>query len=163
MKEKITKIKEEISKNLEWIIRTSPPTRSGGLEKEIARVRGVKENCILTGGGSSDLIFLSFRQPLNSSSKVLVLDPTYGEYLTVLDNIIKCKVERFLLNRSEGYKVNLELLKDKLSEGFDLFVWVNPNSPTGLHVQKDEVEKILKEADNCKRIWIDETLSLIHI
>ena len=50
-----------------------------------------------------------------------------------------------------------ETLKKKLAEGFDLFVWVNPNSPTGLHVAKADVEAVLKESSECRRVWIDET------
>ena len=142
---------------LEWIMRTSPPTRAGGLEQTIAKARGVRDDCVLTGGGSSALIFLAFRHWLNASSRVLILDPTYGEYMHVLENIIQCKVERFLLGRRDGYNLNLKSLKKKISNGFDLFVWVNPNSPTGLHVATDEVEEVLRNSSGCKRIWIDET------
>jgi histidinol-phosphate/aromatic aminotransferase/cobyric acid decarboxylase-like protein len=146
-----------LRQHLSWIMRTSPPTRANGLEQIIAKTRNVEDECILAGGGSSDLIFLAFRHWLNPMSRVLVLDPTYGEYTHVLDNIIQCKVERLLLHRSNGYRVDLELLRKKLSEGFDLFVWVNPNSPTGLHVPRSDVEAVLSESTECGRIWIDET------
>lgn len=106
--------------HLPWIMRTSPPTRADGLAKMIAKVRGVESDCILTGGGSSALIFLAFRHWLTPSSRVLILDPTYGEYTHVLDKVIKCKVELFTLNRSDSYIINIELLAEKLSEGFDL-------------------------------------------
>lgn len=146
-----------LTDHMGFVMQTSPPTRSGGLVKSIAEVRGVRDDCILTGGGSSALIFLAFRQWLNPSSRVLVLDPTYGEYLHVLKQVVKCKVERFSLKRSEGYQLNIESLKKRLAEGFDLFVWVNPNSPTGLHVSKSDVEAVLRESSTCKRVWIDET------
>jgi histidinol-phosphate/aromatic aminotransferase/cobyric acid decarboxylase-like protein/predicted GNAT family N-acyltransferase len=146
-----------LTDHMGFVMQTSPPARSDGLVKSIAEVRGVRDDCILTGGGSSALIFLAFRQWLNSSSRVLVLDPTYGEYLHVLDQVVKCKIERFSLKRSEGYQLNIESLKKKLAEGFDLFVWVNPNSPTGLHVSKSDVEAVLRESSTCKRVWIDET------
>ena len=139
-------------------MRTSPPTRANGLEEIIAKTRNVEDDCILAGGGSSALIFLAFRHWLNPMSRVLVLDPTYGEYTHVLDKIIQCKVERFLLHRSNGYRVDLELLREKLSEGFDLFfLWVNPNSPTGLHVTRSDVEAVLSDSSGCGRVWIDET------
>jgi histidinol-phosphate/aromatic aminotransferase/cobyric acid decarboxylase-like protein len=144
-------------RQLEWIMRTSPPTHADGLAQTIARVRGVEPSCILTGGGSSALIFLAFRHWLTASSRVLVLDPSYGEYTHVLDKIVQCKVERFLLDRRDGYRLDLDLLAKKLSEGFDLFVWVNPNSPTGLHVAKADVEVVLRESSACGRVWLDET------
>ena len=150
-------VQQALKEHMEWIIRTSPPTRANGLEKIIAKTRNVKDSCILAGGGSSALIFLAFRHWLNPSSRVLVLDPTYGEYTHVLDKIIRCKVESFLLHRSDNYRINLELLEKKLSESFDLFVWVNPNSPTGLHVSKTDVEAVLCNSSQCRRVWIDET------
>lgn len=143
--------------HLAWIMRTSPPTRADGLAQVISKYRGVEAGCILTGGGSSALIFLAFRHWLSPSSRVLILDPTYGEYAHVLDEIVQCEVERFLLDRREGYRVDLELLAKKLAEGFDLFVWVNPNSPTGLHVAKADVEAVLRESSACRRVWLDET------
>jgi histidinol-phosphate/aromatic aminotransferase/cobyric acid decarboxylase-like protein/predicted GNAT family N-acyltransferase len=142
---------------LPWIMSTSPPTRADGLTRAIAEAREIAPACILTGGGSSALIFLAFGHWLNRSSRVLILDPTYGEYTHVLEQIVQCKTERVLLHRSNGYRVDLEVLAKKLAEGFDLFVWVNPNSPTGLHVAKSDVEAVLRESSECKRVWIDET------
>ena len=145
-----------LREQLAWIMRTSPPTRGDGLEQVIARVRGVEPGCILTGGGSSALIFLAFRHWLNPSSRVLILDPTYGEYAHVLEVIVRCQVERFLLDRRDGYRLDTDSLAKKLAQGFDLFVWVNPNSPTGRHVAKADVEAVLRESA-CGRVWIDET------
>ena len=148
---------DAIRNQLPWIMRTSPPTRAAGFEKTISEVRGVNQYSILAGGGSSALIFLAFGHWLNRTSKVLILDPTYGEYAHILDQIIQCKTERFHLDRTNGYRLDLEALSKKLAEGFDLFVWVNPNSPTGLHVAKPDVEAVLKASPQCKRVWIDET------
>lgn len=143
---------------LPWIMRTSPPTRADGLARTIAELRGVDRECILTGGGSSALIFCAFRCWLNRSSRVLILDPTYGEYAHVLEQIVQCETVRLRLDRSSGYRLDLESLAAQLAAGFDLFVWVNPNSPTGLHVARTDVEAVLREsAACCKRVWIDET------
>ena len=151
------KVQSLLRDHLEWIMRTSPPTGSEGLESVIADCRGVEPENILAGGGSSDLIFLAFRHWLNRSSRVLLMDPTYGEYAHVLEKIVRARVERFPLNRSDGYRIDIDLFKKKVAEGFDLVVWVNPNSPTGLHVPKDLVENVLQAAGSCQRIWIDET------
>lgn len=149
--------KKALSDHLDWIMRTSPPNHAEGLVQTIAETRGVAPENILTGGGSSPLIFMAFRQWLKPSSRVLLLDPTYGEYAHVLEKVVGCKVERFKLNRAEGYQLNVELLSHKLTENFDLFVWVNPNSPTGKHISRKEVDKLLSQAPPPTRIWIDET------
>jgi len=151
------KIQEVIKDYLPWIIKTSPPTNSEGYIKTISEHRTLNQESILPGAGSSDLIFRIFNQWLRPSSKVLILDPTYGEYSHILNKIIKCKVERLELKREEGYNINIDKLREKLNQKFDLFVWVNPNSPTGLHINKNEVERLLLNNKGCERIWIDET------
>ena len=151
------KIQEVIQSYLPWIIKTSPPTNSEGYIKTISEHRTLNRESILPGAGSSDLIFRIFNQWLRPSSKVLILDPTYGEYSHILNKIIKCKVERLELKREEGYNINIDKLREKLNQKFDLFVWVNPNSPTGLHINKNEAERLLLNNKGCERIWIDET------
>jgi histidinol-phosphate/aromatic aminotransferase/cobyric acid decarboxylase-like protein len=143
--------------HLEWIMRTSPPNHSEGLTKTIADVRGVGPECILTGGGSSPLIFMAFRHWLKPSSRILLLDPTYGEYAHVLEKVVGCKVDRLKINRDEGYRLNPESLSRKLAEDYDLFAWVNPNSPTGQHIPRIEAETVLSQCPSTTRVWIDET------
>jgi histidinol-phosphate/aromatic aminotransferase/cobyric acid decarboxylase-like protein len=146
-----------LAEHLDWIMRTSPPNHAEGLVETIAAARGVAPENILAGGGSSALIFLAFRQWLNSSSRVLILDPMYGEYAHVLEKVVGCRADRFKLNRSEGYRLDTKRFAEKMAEGFDLVVWVNPNSPTGRHVSRPEVEAALKRCPPSTRVWIDET------
>ena len=89
---------------------------------------------------------------------MLILDPTHGEYQHVLEKVIGCRVERLTLSRSDGYKVDLEKLAWKIGEGFDLVVLVNPNNPTGRHIERDELEKVLRGVPPETRVWIDESI-----
>lgn len=148
---------QALKEHLEWIMRTSPPNHSEGLTQTLANARSVDSGCILTGGGSSPLIFLAFRQWLTPASRVLILDPTYGEYAHVLEKVIGCKVERFKLNRNDGYQLNTRQLAHRLKDRYDLFVWVNPNSPTGQHISRTEAEALLRQCPPATRVWIDET------
>ena len=83
------KIQEVIESYLPWIIKTSPPTNAEGFIKTISEHRTLNRKSILPGAGSSDLIFRVFNQWLRPSSKVLILDPTYGEYSHILSKVIK--------------------------------------------------------------------------
>lgn len=146
-----------LGQDLEWLIRTSPPTDSSGLGQAISRARGISQECILPTAGSSDAIFLAFRLWLTKSSRVLLLDPTYGEYAHVLERVIGCEVQRFRLTREDGYSVNVAKLQEALSDRYDLAVLVNPNSPTGRHVSRGELASLLSGAPLTTRFWIDET------
>jgi histidinol-phosphate/aromatic aminotransferase/cobyric acid decarboxylase-like protein len=147
---------DAIRDHLPWLMRTSPPTHSEGLRAAIAQSRGVDEEYILPGAGSSDLIYLAFRHWLSPNSRVLILDPMYGEYQHILQNVIGCKIDRLVLPRSNNYTVDLDELKASIRMGYDLIVLVNPNNPTGRHIRRLQLEAALAHVPPTTRIWIDE-------
>ena len=146
-----------IQENLNFLLQTSPPTHAEGLIKVIATVRGVQEQQILPGAGSSDLIFLALPCLLNQQSKVLILDPCYGEYIHVLEKVIQCQVTRFNLSREKGFVVNTTDLLQEIQKGYDMVILVNPNSPTGVHSSKQEMEEMLLHVPLSTKVWVDET------
>jgi histidinol-phosphate/aromatic aminotransferase/cobyric acid decarboxylase-like protein/GNAT superfamily N-acetyltransferase len=150
-------VTDTLTGHLPWLLRTSPPTDCYGLIETLAEVRGVAPENILPGAGSSDLIFRAFRHWLTPDSRVLILDPTYGEYSHVLEKVIGCTVDRLTLDRATGYEVNLAKLQAALALDYDLVALVNPNSPTGRHVPREKLEAVLRTAPWPTRIWVDET------
>jgi histidinol-phosphate/aromatic aminotransferase/cobyric acid decarboxylase-like protein/GNAT superfamily N-acetyltransferase len=146
-----------LEEHLPWLLRTSPPTAGEGLAQIIAETRGVEADSILAGAGSSALIFLALRQWLNRSSRVLILDPTYGEYGHVLEQVVRCRVDRMALSRAADYDVNLADLEERLALEYDCVVLVNPNSPTGRHITRPALEEVLRRAPRATKFWIDET------
>ena len=146
-----------IGNHLAALIQTSPPTHASGLVCCIARARGVPAANVLPAAGSSELIYLAFPRWLTRQSRVLVLDPSYGEYKHLLETVIGCAVDRLPLRRDEGYCLNPAALAERLVNGYDLVVLVNPNSPTGTMIGGSELQKVLASAPPSTRIWIDET------
>ncbi len=149
-------VTEALRDHLPWLLRTSPPTHAEGLVRVIARTRGVPPECLLPGAGSSDLIFLALRQWLHASSRVLMLDPTYGEYAHVCEKVIGCQVDRLELHRAEGFRLDLERLEARCQDGYDLVVLVNPNNPTGQAIPREDLDQVLKRLPSGCRCWIDE-------
>jgi histidinol-phosphate/aromatic aminotransferase/cobyric acid decarboxylase-like protein/GNAT superfamily N-acetyltransferase len=143
--------------SIEWLAKTSPPTGCEGLIEKIAHCRGVKPNNILPGAGSSDLIFRALPHWLTKDSHVLILDPTYGEYAHVLEKVIGATVDRLVLQRQDNYHVDLERLENAASDGYELIVLVNPNSPTGQHISRAKLQSVLSGIPSKTRVWIDET------
>jgi histidinol-phosphate/aromatic aminotransferase/cobyric acid decarboxylase-like protein len=137
-----------ITKDLAGQMHTTPPTGSPDLVQAIATARGVHPNHIIIGAGSSDLIYRCFLKWLSPESRVLLLDPTYGEYAHILD-MIKCHVTKFALN--DTYDIDLQALR-AASVGCDLVVLVNPNSPTGRWA---DLMAVLPHI--ACTVWVDET------
>ncbi len=102
-------------------------------------------------------MYLALRHWLKPSSRALILDPTYGEYAHVLERVIGCRVDRLELRRTDGYAVEPRHLAAQLRRDYDLVVLINPNSPTGKHIRRDVLERLIAEAPNQTRFWIDET------
>uniref|UniRef100_A0A832I4R6 Aminotransferase n=1 Tax=Eiseniibacteriota bacterium TaxID=2212470 RepID=A0A832I4R6_UNCEI len=146
-----------LREHLDWAVRTSPPTHAEGLRRAVARARGVPEECVVVGAGSSDLIFRAFCAWLTPTSSALLLDPTYGEYAHVLERVIGCRVERLPLARAADYDLSPERLARALDGARDLAVLVNPNSPTGRHVPAAALARALGAAPPGTRVWVDET------
>jgi len=146
-----------LQEHLPWLLKTSPPTGCEGMIRTIARVRGVEPENVLPGSGSSTLIFLALREWLTAHSRVLLLDPTYGEYAHVLEEVIGCQVTRLILPLEGNYHLEPARLAEVLTREFDLAVLVNPNSPTGRHLPREVLEGVLATAPKHTRIWIDET------
>lgn len=152
------KVLEKIKNHLAFIIRTSPPNYSKGLIETISQLRGVPKENILTGGGSSDLIFTFFPRTVGKDDKVLILDPMYGEYQHILENVIGANVIRFILKKEDNFQINPDLLIESINSSMPkMIVLVNPNSPTGQYLSKEEILKILKSINGNIPFVIDET------
>ena len=75
----------------------------------------------------------------------------------MLERVIGCLVDRLTLSRGENYAVDPDRLEAALADNYDLVVLVNPNSPTGQHVARAALERILQRAPARTRVWVDET------
>ncbi|MFF8839350.1 aminotransferase class I/II-fold pyridoxal phosphate-dependent enzyme [Streptomyces sp. NPDC015130] len=140
-----------------WAARTSPPTGAEGLLAEIAGVRGLPVESLAVGAGSSDLIFRAFGRWLTPASRVLLLDPSYGEYAHVTERVIGCRVDRLRLRREDGWVLDPARLAAATRSGrYDLVVVVNPNNPTGRHAPAAALRAVIADSPAATRWWIDE-------
>ena len=148
---------EALKESLPWIIKTSPPVDCRGLIDVISRVRDIPSDCILTGGGSSDCIYLAFQKWLTPNSRVLITDPSYGEYAHVLEKVIECKVDRIVLSADNNFQLDLNQLNQRIiSNNYDMVVLVNPANPTGEYIPKEKLIPIFERAPQKTKFWIDE-------
>jgi histidinol-phosphate/aromatic aminotransferase/cobyric acid decarboxylase-like protein len=133
-----------------------------GLRRVVARVRGIPAASVALGAGSSDLIFRAFTRWLSPRSRVLVVDPSYGEYAHVAEQVVGATVERFELAVRDRFALDLDALSRRISDAganggaFDLVVLVHPNNPTGTVLQRPELEEFLARLPPCTIAWIDE-------
>ncbi|MDQ2798709.1 MAG: histidinol-phosphate aminotransferase family protein, partial [Armatimonadota bacterium] len=146
-----------IQDHLPWLLQTSPPVDGAGLMQTIADVRGVPPESLVLGAGSSALIYLALCRWLTPNSRVLLPDPTYGEYAHVLEQVIGCRVDRLALSPTESGRLELDHLRARLRQtSYDLVILVNPNNPTGGFLPRVDLERALADIPSQTRVWIDE-------
>jgi len=149
----INKVKEF----LPLLLKKTPPSHGQGLVRVLAARRGLSPENIITAGGSSDIMFGFFPNMLKKGDKVLILDPMYGEYAHIFQNVLRLKVFRHKLYGSEGFKINPERLKqDIVKVKPKIVVLVNPNSPTGQYLRTSEIIKLAKTLPRVMFV-VDET------
>lgn len=149
---------KKLKKNLVFSIKTSPPNHSEGLVREIAKSRGIASGNVIIGGGSSDVIFTFLPKLIDRKDKVLILDPMYGEYSFFVENILGCKLLRHKLNKNSNFEVDINKLISQIKkEKPSVVILVNPNSPTGKHVDPKELIKLFDSVSKNIKFFIDET------
>lgn len=145
---------QQIRDNLEWLIRTSPPTHSEGLREFVASTRAIEPENILLGAGTSNLMFLTLPRLIDAGMKVLVFDPSYGEYAHIVENVIGAELLRFELPL-DTFQPDVDKLI-AVARDVDFVFIVNPNSPTGVALPRTELERVILSCPETK-FWVDET------
>ncbi|MCA1595741.1 MAG: histidinol-phosphate aminotransferase family protein, partial [Chloroflexi bacterium] len=151
-----------VGEHLPWLLRTSPPAHAAGLITTIAKVRGISEDSLVVGAGSSALIYLALRHWLSSSSRVLLPDPIYGEYAHLLEKVIGSRVDRIECCRATGFQLDLDAVRSRLLDAaerqdpYHLLVLVNPNNPTGSVLRQPDLESLAADLPEPTRLWVDE-------
>ncbi|PKM58560.1 MAG: threonine-phosphate decarboxylase [Firmicutes bacterium HGW-Firmicutes-3] len=147
-------IQEELARQIH-LIAAYPDRDYLSLRKTLGKYIGAPYEDILVGNGSTELIslFIKVLHPQNA----LIIGPTYSEYEREIF-INDGKSRYFPLLEEDDFKINIENLKQHLSEQTDLLVICNPNNPTSTSIFKKEMREIL---DFCLEqdvdVVIDET------
>jgi len=107
-----------------------PDPDSSSLKASISDHFGVKEEDVLVGNGSTEIIHsLPRALPIRGA---LIPVPTYSDYVHAIELTGKL-VEKIFLKEEEAFQLDLSVLNRKISSGQLVFIG-QPNNPTGLLV-----------------------------
>lgn len=137
-----------------WANRSSlyPDDSYFELKAGLGKRFGVKDQNIIIGAGSDQIIEFLFHAKLNANSGVLVAKTTFAMYEIyakhVGANVFKCKSEFHNLDEIyEIYKAN----KDKIG----IIALCVPNNPLGECLKSDEIYKFLEKISSDTAVLID--------
>ena len=137
------------------IITSYPDREYEGLKKAISEYTGASYDNILVGNGTSELIstFIRTIKP----GKAMIIGPTYSEYEREV-SLSGGRAYYFPLYEEDDFKLNNELLSDRLDKTIDMLIICNPNNPTSSAIDVITMRRIL---DVCKEnhiyVMVDET------
>lgn len=147
-----------LREHLEFLLRTSPPNHAEGLVVEIAQSREVPVESVLTGSGSSSLLFHCLPRLLPARPKAVLLDPMYSEYEHIVETLLDGSIVRLKLREEEGFVPSGERLVSLAArERPDAVLLVNPNNPTGRLWPRADLLRALDGLPEGTLAVVDET------
>ena len=117
-----------------------PDPQCRGLVQALAEYHNTEKERIVCGNGAADLIYrLAY---LLKPGRALLLAPTFSEYEQALASV-GCQVRYCRLKEENGFQADMRELADRTEEG-ELIFLCNPNNPTGLAADIDQVERLAR-------------------
>ena len=134
-----------------------PDDNSSELKGTLAEHFRVKENNVIIGAGSSDIIRIFPNTFLGKWDKVLAMRPSFAEYSHQC-RIAGASVKELLLKEDSDLRIDEnELLA--AADGVRAVYICNPNNPTGRIEPREKILRIVKECnDRNILVFLDETL-----
>lgn len=125
------------------------------LKKEIGNQKGIPIENIVLGNGSDeilDLIFRAFCEP--KKDNIIITPPTYGMYQVLAEiNNVDCR--EAVLNAD--FSLNEKHIEKEMDSQTKLLFLCSPNNPTANSLEKDKIEKIMRNFKGL--VVIDEAYS----
>ncbi|MBF8251409.1 MAG: Threonine-phosphate decarboxylase [Deltaproteobacteria bacterium] len=122
-----------------------PEQFAESLTDEAARFYGVPNDCLITGNGSTELIYLVPRA--FKPKKALIINPTFSEYKNAL-KIAGCSIDYFLMLEEDGFRLRVDPLMRVLKGRYAILYICNPGNPTGTLIPKSDILEIVDKALN---------------
>ena len=137
-----------------WANRYGTP--DGGLMEAITKLHEVKNENVILGAGSGEILDVVGTTFGLGGKKVLGVEPSYSQ---VYSHVTRVKGEAITLPLNADYTQNIpqmiEVANKRASEiGFVYLC--NPNNPTGMIVPKDQVKQLLDGIPKDMPVLIDE-------
>lgn len=122
------------------------------LREKLAQKHGVREEELIFGNGSFELISLVAQTFLEQGEEVINIEPSFGWYKNVTyqmgGNIINVPLKNF--------KTDLNEVFEKITESTKIIWLCNPNNPVGTIVTHGELEDFLKKLPDRILLVLDE-------
>ncbi len=122
------------------------------LRQALSKRLKIKQDQIIFGNGSDELIVFSLRAFVNEGDEVIVASPTFLIY-EIASKIQGAKVK---IVPTRYFKYDLKLMAKSVTKNTKIVFIANPDNPNGTYVTKYELESFLKSIPKEILVFIDE-------
>jgi histidinol-phosphate aminotransferase len=129
-----------------------PLRELAALRDLIAEREQVSSECVLMGGGCTELFSLACLAYGGAGKQVLVAEPTYSGFVSYVERIGGTLVS---VPVTERWETNLGAMADR-SKGASLVYICNPNNPTGTYVDGGPLREFCTEQARQRMVLVDE-------
>ena len=109
--------------------------------------KGFNYKNILVTAGSSEAIFITALLIMSEGDELVMMTPNYLS-INGVASFVKAKVSYIKLEEDLGWSIDLDKLKEMVTEKTKLISVCNPNNPTGSVMNEKEMKEIVKIADS---------------
>lgn len=142
---------EAIKKEVENI-NLYPESSSRLLREKIARKLNFDKEMIIIGNGADNIINLVGMAFINEGDEVITGEITFPAYET----ITKIMGGKLISVKLENFRFDLEEIIQRINEKTKIIFLCNPNNPTGTIVNKEAVDKFMRQIPEDIVIVFDE-------
>lgn len=139
-------------------VQVNGATRDGypPLLEAIAALYGVSSEQVVTAPGTSGANFLAFAALIEPGDEVLVERPTYEPILAAL-GFLGARIQRFERRFENGYRLDPDEIRSRLTNRTRLVVLANPHNPSGALLDQEEVAGLARLAESAgAHVLVDE-------
>lgn len=136
----------EALKNLDLSVYPDPENLE--LREALSHITGAPLEQIVIGNGSTELIHLLTQIYLREGNTAFILAPTFSEY-EVAAKMAGADIYLLRADEREGFIWNMTMACKEIQQREPKLVFLcNPNNPTGVYLQRGEVEELVAAIGN---------------
>jgi histidinol-phosphate aminotransferase len=122
------------------------------IKRELSHKLSVREDEIILGNGSNELIDIAVRTFLKTGDEAVMAHPSFIVYPMVVQATGGSPVQVSL----KDYKHNLDAMADKVTSRTRILFIANPNNPTGTINKQDEFDRLMNRLPEGILVVVDE-------
>ncbi len=135
---------------------TYPDPDCRRLRRALSLKLGVSPDNILVGNGSTELIHLLARALLQAGDRVVVFAPGFGEYAAAC-RLQRVEPRRIHPEKGKGFRWDLKRAAALIKEWRPALTFLgNPNNPTGVYLERQEVNAVAEAIGSAGLLVLDE-------